>query len=372
MVNNINIMEGMESMRGRGSTKRLGVGTSSAGGVGSRISGIMSNKEEESSGNNGLGMIGGENGGGGQVGGDKTHANVYKIARSAWEIVGEYNGFIEESLERLFRGIPLSKDRIEIFLDLLKLENGRLSFSYFIKNYSEENRGAIIQLKRVYFDELIKFTRFALQQSNIFNDFTTPALIVAVSGSYPFSSLLFPPPSLLLLFLSFPVPSPFPSPSLFFFSFPFLLSPFPFLLYLLSPLSPSYVLPLSALFLFRLLPLLFASLFSSILPSLTPLPIVSPSFPSLLPFPPLPPFPFPPFPPFHSLPSLLSSPFLPPSLLPLSYSKLLSGIIRPLSLLYLAPGQTWINHKHNHLPLHSLFSFSFCLLFFSIVLEIDK
>ena len=255
MVNNINIMEGMESMRGRGSTKRLGVGTSSAGGVGSRISGIMSNKEEESSGNNGLGMIGGENGGGGQVGGDKTHANVYKIARSAWEIVGEYNGFIEESLERLFRGIPLSKDRIEIFLDLLKLENGRLSFSYFIKNYSEENRGAIIQLKRVYFDELIKFTRFALQQSNIFNDFTTPALIVAVSGSYPFSSLLFPPPSLLLLFLSFPLPSPFPFPSLFFFSFSFLLPPSPFLLSLLPMFFPSLPFPCSVSFLYYSLPL---------------------------------------------------------------------------------------------------------------------
>ena len=240
-------------MRGRGSTKRLGVGTSSAGGVGSRISGIMSNKEEESSGNNGLGMIGGENGGGGQVGGDKTHANVYKIARSAWEIVGEYNGFIEESLERLFRGIPLSKDRIEIFLDLLKLENGRLSFSYFIKNYSEENRGAIIQLKRVYFDELIKFTRFALQQSNIFNDFTTPALIVAVSGSYPFSPLL------LFFFFSCPFPFLLPSLPLLYSSslsrFFFLLSPFSFisfLLYLLPMFFPSLPFSCSVSFLYSL------------------------------------------------------------------------------------------------------------------------
>src|SRR3990167_1940763 len=168
---------------------------------------------------------------------------------------------------------------------------------------------------------------------------------------------------LLLLLLPFLVLIPF----LPFFS-PLLLSfffscPFPFLLPSLSLLYSSSLSPFS----FPLPPFSFLSFLCSspLCPFLVPYPSSTTLCLSLLVYPSFPPFPLPPF---------LSFPPLRPFPLPSFPSPILNCSwyhSSPKSII--SSSRTWINHKHNHpLPLHSLFSFSFCLLFFSIVLEIDK
>ena len=91
---------------------------------------------------------------------------------------------IESSLKRILSEKPLPQEQFDFLIDLFKLESSRLTFVLTLKKHSDSTRGSVIELKQVYFDQLIEISRTFLEEANNQNDFSSPALFIYLMGCY--------------------------------------------------------------------------------------------------------------------------------------------------------------------------------------------
>ena len=88
--------------------------------------------------------------------------------------------FIEECMDRVLSGKPLSRDRADFLENLLKLEPSRLLFVQALKSRSN----SICELKSVFFEQLIKLCRCFLSEANNNNDFSSPTVFIFLMGNF--------------------------------------------------------------------------------------------------------------------------------------------------------------------------------------------
>jgi hypothetical protein len=89
--------------------------------------------------------------------------------------------FIEECIDRVLSEKPLSRDRAEFFEDLLKLETSRVLFAGALKRASILG---LVELKQVFFDQLVALSRRFLLEANGNNDFSSPTVFLYVMGCF--------------------------------------------------------------------------------------------------------------------------------------------------------------------------------------------